>query len=106
MRFFGFCIRNRVSSLVEPLTDLNGGEWKDNDAAEQSLDRGSLFHRESIERADRAVYLSQQRILLLHEPHQQYSLTQNAAVPEPNTDHELLVRVKYIGLNPIDWKAP
>ena len=47
-----------------------------------------------------------QRALLLHGPHQEYKLTDQYPVPVVVADHELLVRVRAIGLNPIDWKAP
>jgi NADPH:quinone reductase-like Zn-dependent oxidoreductase len=47
-----------------------------------------------------------QTVLLLHGAKQQYQLAEGLAVPEAETEHELLVKVQVIGLNPIDWKAP
>lgn len=47
-----------------------------------------------------------QQALLLHGPRQAYKLTDDLPLPTVGTDHEMLVRVKTIGLNPIDWKAP
>jgi NADPH:quinone reductase-like Zn-dependent oxidoreductase len=47
-----------------------------------------------------------QTVLLLHAPKQQYHVTEGYAVPEPDNEHEVLVKVQVIGLNPIDWKAP
>lgn len=47
-----------------------------------------------------------QTVLLLHEPRQPYSLTGDYQVPALRGEGEVLVRVRAIGLNPIDWKAP
>jgi len=47
-----------------------------------------------------------QSLLLLHAPRQDYVLTYDHPVPATNANHEVLVRVHAIGLNPIDWKAP
>ncbi|KAF2398134.1 GroES-like protein [Trichodelitschia bisporula] len=47
-----------------------------------------------------------QKALLLHAPKSRYVLEDGFAVPKIKDDNELLVRVEYIGLNPIDWKAP
>lgn len=44
--------------------------------------------------------------LLLHQVRQPYQLTSDYAVPQIQTDRELLVKTAVIGLNPIDWKAP
>ena len=53
-----------------------------------------------------AVSQTQQHALLLHGPRQQYQLTDRHPVPTVKTEHDMLVKVKLIGLNPIDWKAP
>lgn len=47
-----------------------------------------------------------QNILLLHAPRQDYQLTLDHPVPVVAADHEIIVRITGIGLNPIDWKAP
>lgn len=47
-----------------------------------------------------------QTVLLLHGPRQAYQLTQGYAVPQVQSEHDVLVKVQAIGLNPIDWKAP
>ncbi|KAM7203146.1 GroES (chaperonin 10)-like protein [Naviculisporaceae sp. PSN 640] len=47
-----------------------------------------------------------QRVLLLHAAKQPYQLTEEYAVPTPQSHHEVLIRTQAIGLNPIDWKAP
>lgn len=49
---------------------------------------------------------TKQRLLLLHGPKQDYVLTDDQAVPVADSQHEVVVRVTTIGLNPIDWKAP
>lgn len=49
---------------------------------------------------------TRQRLLLLHGPKQDYTLTDDHPVPVTDAHHEVVVRVTTIGLNPIDWKAP
>ncbi|PVH86522.1 GroES-like protein [Cadophora sp. DSE1049] len=50
--------------------------------------------------------LTHQEVLLLHAPKQRYEHTKQQPIPELKTDREMLVEVKVVGLNPIDWKAP
>lgn len=47
-----------------------------------------------------------QKILLLYGPRQPYRVVGDYAVPKLQSDDEILVRTRTIGLNPIDWKAP
>jgi hypothetical protein len=47
-----------------------------------------------------------QDVLLLHGAKQRYAHTPKQSIPRPKNDREMLVQVKVIGLNPIDWKAP
>lgn len=47
-----------------------------------------------------------QKILLLYGPRQPYQVVEDYAVPKLQSDDEVLVRTRTIGLNPIDWKAP
>lgn len=47
-----------------------------------------------------------QSVLLLHGAKQDYSLTEEAPVPEIQNENEILIQTKVIGLNPIDWKGP
>ncbi|KAL2166098.1 hypothetical protein VTG60DRAFT_3306 [Thermothelomyces hinnuleus] len=47
-----------------------------------------------------------QTVLLLHAARQPYELTENYPVSDLRDDHEVLVRTRAIGLNPVDWKAP
>lgn len=47
-----------------------------------------------------------QKILLLYAPRQPYQVVEDYAVPKLQSDDEVLVRTRTIGLNPIDWKAP
>ncbi|KAK4903158.1 hypothetical protein LTR27_000086 [Elasticomyces elasticus] len=47
----------------------------------------------------------QQDILLLHGPRQKYSLEHAKDIPELRGEHEILVQVLAIGLNPVDWKG-
>ncbi|TKA58755.1 hypothetical protein B0A55_12635 [Friedmanniomyces simplex] len=47
----------------------------------------------------------QQDMLLLHGPRQKYSLEQAKDIPELRGEHEILVQVLVIGLNPVDWKG-
>ncbi|TKA75382.1 hypothetical protein B0A55_06005, partial [Friedmanniomyces simplex] len=47
----------------------------------------------------------QQDMLLLHGPRQKYSLEHAKDIPELRGEHEILVQVLVIGLNPVDWKG-
>ncbi|ROW14209.1 hypothetical protein VPNG_04323 [Cytospora leucostoma] len=47
-----------------------------------------------------------QNVLLLYGPRQPYKLVEDYPVPKIQTDSEILVKTRAIGLNPIDWKAP
>ncbi|KIX09970.1 uncharacterized protein Z518_01051 [Rhinocladiella mackenziei CBS 650.93] len=47
-----------------------------------------------------------QRVLLLHGPKQPYTEVSGHPTPMLLDDREILVRNRFIGLNPIDWKAP
>ncbi|KAF1987584.1 quinone oxidoreductase [Aulographum hederae CBS 113979] len=63
------------------------------------------FHREERTLGSSAVPPSRQKALLLHEKGQRYELSNDYAVPEIQSDEEVLIKVQYIGLNPIDWKS-
>lgn len=47
-----------------------------------------------------------QKILLLYGPRKPYQVVDDYAVPKLQSNDEVLVRTRTIGLNPIDWKAP
>jgi Alcohol dehydrogenase GroES-like domain len=49
---------------------------------------------------------SDQSVLLIHGPGEEYKLTENQCIPEQESDHEILIKVLAVGLNPIDWKGP
>jgi NADPH:quinone reductase-like Zn-dependent oxidoreductase len=42
----------------------------------------------------------------LHAPKQRYQLGHTFHIPQANEAEEVLIKIEYIGLNPIDWKAP
>ncbi|KAF2437000.1 GroES-like protein [Tothia fuscella] len=50
--------------------------------------------------------VEKQEVLLLHDLKQKYALSKDYLVPKLKREDELLIKVQYIGLNPIDWKAP
>lgn len=57
--------------------------------------------------ADITVFdVAHQEVLLLHAPKQRYAHIKQQPIPTLDHDHEMLVAVEAIGLNPIDWKAP
>ena len=65
------------------------------------------FTKHSHDEIDAARLLnSGQDVLLIHGPGEEYKLTQNQCIPEQRADHEILVKVIAVGLNPIDWKGP
>jgi D-arabinose 1-dehydrogenase-like Zn-dependent alcohol dehydrogenase len=47
----------------------------------------------------------QQNVALLHAARQRLILTRSYPVPVPNADDELVVEIRAIGLNPVDWKS-
>jgi len=47
----------------------------------------------------------QQDVALLQAARQRLVLTQAYPVPLPKTDDELVVEIRAIGLNPVDWKS-
>lgn len=47
----------------------------------------------------------QQNVALLHAARERLVLTQAFPVPYPIKDDELVVEIKAIGLNPVDWKS-
>lgn len=47
-----------------------------------------------------------QTVLLLYQPKTRYALTPKHPVPELRHNDEVLIKIEYVGLNPIDWKAP
>ena len=47
-----------------------------------------------------------QNILLLHAAKQDYEHTEEAPVPQIQSENDVLLQTKVIGLNPIDWKGP
>ncbi|EKG10842.1 Alcohol dehydrogenase superfamily zinc-containing [Macrophomina phaseolina MS6] len=47
-----------------------------------------------------------QDVLLLYQPRTRYALVSKHETPSLYYDDEVLVKVKAVGLNPIDWKAP
>lgn len=49
---------------------------------------------------------SSQTAVLLYEPRQAYHVVHSYPVPDISNESEVLVRVRVIGLNPIDWKGP
>jgi len=65
----------------------------------------SKFQREYID-GNLGEAPRKQRVLLLREVKQRYAIEEDYAVPTVETDDEMILKVLYIGLNPIDWKAP
>jgi NADPH:quinone reductase-like Zn-dependent oxidoreductase len=53
-----------------------------------------------------SILATGQDVLLIHGPGQEYKLTQNHGIPELESEHEILIKVIAVGLNPIDWKGP
>lgn len=47
----------------------------------------------------------QQNVALLHAARERLALTQAYPVPYPSRDDELVVEIRAIGLNPVDWKS-
>ncbi|KAF2279436.1 GroES-like protein [Westerdykella ornata] len=69
---------------------------------ETNANNAAQFHK----RHENISIPQQQSVLLLRAIRQPYELNPNYRVPELQHEHELLVKVSAVGLNPIDWKAP
>lgn len=68
--------------------------------------RSEYFDYQKEERTlNSSVIPAQQNVLLLHGKGQRYTLEEGYTIPEIKNDWELLIRIQYIGLNPIDWKS-
>lgn len=60
------------------------------------------FHHDASD----ATLPERQETLLLHAIRKPYELSADSELPDLKHDHELLVKVNAVGLNPIDWKSP
>jgi hypothetical protein len=79
-------------------------KWRRKDVAKKSR---ALESTPEFQRRDAEIRIPKaQSALLLHAIRQPYELATNHPLPSVKSDHELLVKVSAIGLNPIDWKAP
>ncbi|KEQ82841.1 GroES-like protein [Aureobasidium pullulans EXF-150] len=68
----------------------------------------SCATEEKVRRADSPLENGlpfQQNIALLHAARERLVYTQDYPVPLPKTDDELVVEIRAIGLNPVDWKS-
>ncbi|CAD0010835.1 unnamed protein product, partial [Aureobasidium pullulans] len=68
----------------------------------------SCATEEKVRRADSPLENGlpfQQNIALLHAARERLVYTQDYPVPVPKTDDELVVEIRAIGLNPVDWKS-
>jgi hypothetical protein len=52
-----------------------------------------------------SVLPAQQKVLLLHGKGHKYEIQEGYAIPNIKDHRELLIKIQYIGLNPIDWKS-
>ncbi|EME42431.1 hypothetical protein DOTSEDRAFT_45964 [Dothistroma septosporum NZE10] len=66
----------------------------------------SAAYKRDIKRpAEVEAVPSRQKALLLQDLRQPFELQQEYAVPQVKAPEELLIKVRTIGLNPIDWKS-
>lgn len=92
----------RASKRVK--TALAGLRTPESEADEEV---GSEFQREKVGKED-AIIPKTQKVLLLREMKKKYEIVQGYATPEVEESNkdELVVKVLFVGLNPIDWKSP
>lgn len=91
-----------VAEIV--LDKMKMGEWFSLRRLSASLRHSGPKRSEKV--PEGSLVPSTQRVLLLHEPRQDYQIAHDYPVPGLLGDDEVLVMTKAIGLNPIDWKAP
>lgn len=73
-----------------------------------SCDQPATIKEQEAYRADSPLETAppdQQTVALLHAARQPFHLTKNYPVPVPKTADELVIEVRAIGLNPVDWKS-
>ena len=86
---------------------MNARMWRLNLEEEQPSKRRKVNSGESTALPHIQVFdVAHQEVLWLHAPKQRYALAKEQPIPNLDDDHEMLVAVEAIGLNPIDWKAP
>jgi hypothetical protein len=80
----------------------------DKTGRKQKSDPGgpNRFSRELLNKGILAKVPERQNVLLLHGPKQDYVLAKEEPVPHTQNEREVLLKVRAVGLNPIDWKAP
>ncbi|RDI84051.1 hypothetical protein Vi05172_g5836 [Venturia inaequalis] len=66
----------------------------------------SEFQREEVGESETVP--ETQKVLLLRAIKQKYEIVEGYSTPEiePSNEDELVVKVLFVGLNPIDWKSP
>jgi hypothetical protein len=52
-----------------------------------------------------SVLPAHQNVLLLNGKGHKYKIQEGYRIPAIRDDRELLIKIQYIGLNPIDWKS-
>jgi hypothetical protein len=83
----------------------NNSETEDEERVGASEQTVSLdFQRERLPLRYEVPKLQER--LLLHGKKQRYQVDHTYQVPYPIEAHEILIKIQYVGLNPIDWKAP
>ncbi|RMZ86539.1 hypothetical protein DV736_g6237, partial [Chaetothyriales sp. CBS 134916] len=75
-----------------------------------SVDTGEVEPSDNLNKAGDSLprenlHNQKQQQLLVLQAKQPLHLKNDGPIPTSNTDHEVLVRIDYIGLNPIDWKS-
>ena len=73
---------------------------------EKSSSRDHLHSSDNTQDSPALPPDSRQEQLLLHAPKQEYVLVKDGPIPQLQDDREMLIEVKVVGLNPIDWKGP
>ncbi|RMD39606.1 hypothetical protein DV735_g5529, partial [Chaetothyriales sp. CBS 134920] len=99
-----------VKTVLRPKSSIPADQ-NHNDLAADKKDQGQST-TEAIEKAGPSppqqslgLHNQKQQQLLVVEVKQPLHLKEDAAIPASNKDHEVLVRIEYVGLNPIDWKS-
>jgi hypothetical protein len=76
------------------------------ESVEEQEEAEAVFQSEDVDAREWGTIPEKQRVLLLRAKKQRYAIEEDYAVPQVKTGDEVLIKVLYIGLNPIDWKAP
>ncbi|KAF9737603.1 hypothetical protein PMIN03_000225 [Paraphaeosphaeria minitans] len=81
-------------------------KWRRRSVAITPVEAAAAATADYQRRDEELIVPDSQSALLLHAIRTPYDVKLGHSIPRTQNDHELLIQVTSVGLNPIDWKAP